>query len=432
METISVQKQVPVVGEYDVVVCGGGPSGIMAATAAARSGAKVALIERYGFLGGMATAGLVNPISVFRYNGELVVGGIPWELVMRMEAKGDAQVEYPLGNISYKTEAFKLEAQRMVLEAGAELYLHAFISGCQKDENNRITHVIYETKSGSRALKGEYFIDCTGDGDLCEMAGVPMQKHEGPLQPASMCFRLGGVETDKLDRIHHSQQGLNYHMEDLRDKLHALAETEEIPNFGGPWMCWMMVDGEVVVNCTRIQANMVDEREQTRAECQLREDVHRMVKLFRENYEPLRNCYLIETSAQAGVRETRHILGAHILTGQEYVTAYEFEDAIGRGCHPIDIHASGTTEQRCSFLEKPAYIPYRSLYAADFPNLLVGGRCFSADREASASVRVMASVMGLGQAAGLAAAMCVKSGAGVNEVDVQALRETLRAWGAKV
>lgn len=429
---ISVQKDIPVIAAYDVVVCGGGPGGMMAAVAAARGGAKVALIERYGFLGGMDTAGFVSPLSVFRYNDQLVVGGIPWEFVGRMEKSGGAQVEYPLGNISYRTESFKLEAQRMLLEAGVEIYFHAWLSGCKQDADGRLTHVIMESKSGTQAVAGKCFVDGTGDGDLCHMAGMPMQHFDAPLQPASMCFLLGGVEAEKVEKIHHSQQGVNYHNEPMQKRLREIAEEENVPNFGGPWFCWVLENNMLMVNATRIQANMIDEREQTRAECALREDVHTLVDILRRHFEPFKNAFLIATAPQAGVRETRHILGEHVLTGQEYASSFEFEDAIGRGAHPIDIHDAVSTNQRCQFLKEAAYIPYRSLYHKDFPNLLVASRCLSADREASASARVMASVMGIGQAAGLAAAMAAAKNCSVKDVDIQALREKLRQWGAQI
>lgn len=432
MLSINIQKSIPVVGSYDVVVCGGGPGGMIAAVAAARSGARVALIERYGFLGGMATAGFVSPLSVFRYNDQLVIGGIPWEFICRMELSGGAHVEYPLGNISYRTESFKLEAQRMLLEAGVELYFHAWLSGCEQHADGTISHIIIESKSGTQAIEGKCFVDGTGDGDLCHMAGMPMQHFDTPLQPASMCFLLGGVEVERVEKIHHSQQGINYHNEPMQKRLREIAQTENVPNFGGPWFCWVLENNMLMVNATRIQANMVDEREQTRAECALREDVHTLVDILRRHFEPFKNAFLIATAPQAGVRETRHILGAHVLTGQEYASSLEFEDAIGRGAHPIDIHDASTTNQRCQFLQKAAYIPYRSLYNARYPNLLVASRCLSADREASASARVMASVMGVGQAAGLAAAMAAQTGVSVADVNTQTLRETLRHWGARI
>lgn len=431
MEAISIARQVPVIGEYDVVVCGGGPSGFVGAVAAARSGARVALIERYGFLGGMATASLVAPISEFCYNGELVVGGIPWEFARRLEGMGGATIEYPLGSVCFDPEAYKLLAQRMALEAGVELYLHAYLSGCRMD-GRRVTHAVFEGKGGARALAGRYFIDSTGDGDLALMAGVPMQVFPAPSQPASLCFCLGGVDAGAIPKTRHEQQGVNYHIEPLRDALTPLAQSGALPKFGGPWMCWMLAPDRVLVNMTRAEGDMADERDQTRVECLLREDALKLVAALRERFEAFRNARILYTAAQTGVRETRHILGVHVLTGAEYLAAVRFPDAIGRGAHPIDIHSASGGGQRCEFLKEAAYIPYRSLIARDFPNLIVPGRSFSADREASASARVQASMMGLGQAAGFAAAQCAGAGRSVQDADIAALRRALTEVGANI
>ncbi len=432
MDFVSVCKTAAVTGAYDLVVCGGGPSGFIGAIAAARQGAKVALIERYGFLGGMATAGLVAPISEFRYNGELVVGGIPWQFATRLEAMGGATIEYPLGSICFDPEAYKLLAQRMALEAGVELYLHAFLSDCRM-EGNRITHAIFEGKGGAQALAGRYFMDSTGDGDLALMAGVPMQTFPAPPQPASLCFCLGGVDVASVPKTRHEQQGVNYHIEPLRDVLLPLTESGLLPKFGGPWMCRMVSADRVLVNMTRAEGDMSDERTQTRLECQLREDAVRLVDALREHGgDAFRHARILYTATQVGVRETRHIHGAHVLTGAEYLAATHFPDAIGRGAHPIDIHASSGGGQRCEFLKEAAYIPYRSLIAEHFPNLIVPGRCFSADREASASARVQASMMGMGQAAGFAVAQCIASGRDLQQVDTDALRSALIAEGANI
>ena len=136
--TITQTRNVPLCGDYDVVVCGGGPSGVMAAIAAARGGARTAIVERYGFFGGMATAGLVAPISVFNYNGRRIIDGLPWEFVSRMAEVGGAEEEKPLGNITFAPEIYKLTAQRMLLEAGVKLYLHSYITDCIKDSGNII------------------------------------------------------------------------------------------------------------------------------------------------------------------------------------------------------------------------------------------------------------------------------------------------------
>lgn len=431
MKNIIQTRTIPVTASYDVVVCGGGPGGWVAAVAAARSGAKTALIERYGFVGGMATAAFVVPISVFTYNEKLVVGGIPWEFVQRMVEADGAEIEHPLGNVSFAPEIYKIVAQRMLLESGVNLHLHTYITGCMK-QDGKITHVIVDTKSGPQAIEAKYFIDSTGDGDLCAMADVPMQTLTLPMQPPSLCFCLGGVDTEHLEGIHHEKQGVNYHNLRIQKILHELAGTEDVPMFGGPWFCSIHRPGLVMVNMTRTQANMLDPAQATQAECLLRENVHRFVRLLKENIPEFKNAFLVSTATQAGVRETRHIKGIHVLTGEEYVNAVHFEDSIGRGSHPVDIHAANSTEQECRFLKEAAYIPYRSLIVEGFDNLLVAGRCFSGDQVSSASVRVQAPIMGLGQAAGCAAAKCCEKGIPVQDIDIADLQNTLRQWGAVI
>lgn len=431
MDFITQTKQVPVVGAYDVVVCGGGPAGLIAAIAAARGGARTALVERYGFLGGMATAGLVAPISVFNYNGRRIIDGIPWEFVERLAEIGGAEEEKPLGNITFSPEKYKIVAQRMLLEAGVTLYFHSYLTGCRTEEG-RITHIVVENKNGAEAIAARYFIDATGDADLAHQAGVPMQPAGATLQPASLIFMLGGVDTDALPMLRHSQQGVNYHDLAIRETLERLRQTQEVPLFGGPWYCGVLSKGVVLLNMTRTQVDMADNREATAAECLLREHVQVFTELLRQHVPAFRNATLLATATQTGVRETRRIKGFHTLTGEEYLHAVDFPDAISRGCHPVDIHAASSTQQRCEFLKEAAFIPYRTLIAPDFPNLLVAGRSFSADAVASASVRVQASVMGLGQAAGAAAAQCVRTGVDVAEVDVEQLRKTLIEYGANL
>lgn len=161
-----------------------------------------------------------------------------------------------------------------------------------------------------------------------------------------------------------------------------------------------MHKGSVAVNITRRAADATDNRNFSAAECQLREDIFTFTRILKENFAEFADCYVSSTAPQAGVRESRRICGVHTVTADEYVNAYRYEDSISRGIHPIDIHASKGTHQTRIDLDKPAYVPYRALIAPNYPNLLVAGRCLSADRQALASLRVMASCMGTGQAAG--------------------------------
>ncbi len=433
MDVISLSKEVPVVGSYDVVVCGGGPAGFIAAIAAAREGAKTALIERYGFLGGMATAGYVTPISVFSYNGKRNIGGIPWEFVKELESMGGAFIEEPLNNIAFDVEKYKLCAQRMVLESGISLYTNSYISGC-KTENGYIDAVIIENKNGSEAIKGKIFIDATGDGDLASMAGVPMMTYEGGnLQPASMCFMLSGVDTESdavSSSMHHNLQGVNCHCLSAREKLIALSKQIDMPSFGGPWFCTSLHSGSVYVNMTRIETTACDNRDFARAECVLRENVYALANILKENLPEFKNSYVSSIAIQAGPRETRHIKGVHTITSGEYLSAYHYEDSISRCAHPIDIHAAEGESQRCSFLDKAAYVPYRSLIASGFPNIIVAGRILSADKEAFASLRVQASCMGMGQAAGVAAFQAINEEKSVTDISISTLVERLKTVGA--
>ena len=435
MKTLTLTKQVNVVGSYDVVVCGGGPAGVFAALAAAKGGAKVAIVEQYGFLGGMATAGLVMPLSVFTYNNERVIGGLPWEFLERLEAMGGGYIEKPLGNVAFDPELYKLCMQRMVLEAGIDLYMHSYLSGIVM-EQNRVQSVVVENKNGTEALEAKFVIDCTGDADVAAFAGVEMQPQNGePLQPLSTYFILAGVDTESAvvnEAMHHNKQGVNCHCLPIREYLLEHAEQLNIPEFGGPWFCTTLHPGCVAVNMTRTAGDACDNRDYTAAECRLREDVYHMADVLRTNFKEFENCYVASVATQAGIRETRRIKGVHTMTAEEYISGYRYEDSISRGAHPIDIHATNGSSQVTHFLEQAAYVPYRALIAEGYPNLFVAGRALSADRKAFASMRVQASCMGTGQAAGVAAALCVAAGCDVAEVDIAKLKSELRALGANI
>lgn len=433
MSQLAFNKSANIAGSYDVVVCGGGPAGFVAAIAAARSGARTALVEQYGFLGGMATAGIVAPLSVFTYNGKKVIGGIPWEFCERLQEMGGGLIERPLGNVAFEPELYKLCCQRMVLEAGVELYMHSYLCGCQT-EKGRIDAIFIDNKNGTEALKAKVFIDCTGDADLAWFAGVPMQPGEGrPLQPLSTYFVLSGVDTSTprmQQAMHHNRQGVNCHCEEIREELLKHREEWGVPEFGGPWFCTTLQPGVVTVNMTRTAGDATDNRDYTRAECELREQAFRMAGVLRDHFDEFRNSYVSAVAVQAGIRETRRIVGAHTISAEEYVSAFRYPDSISRGAHPIDIHVAHGASQNITFLKSPAYVPYRALYSPGFCNLLTAGRCISADKTAFASLRVQASCMGTGQAAGVAAAMAAAAGSTVDGIDINALQTRLRELGA--
>ncbi|MBQ8894337.1 MAG: FAD-dependent oxidoreductase [Clostridia bacterium] len=424
MNTLNINKQADIIGNYQVTVCGGGPSGFIAAIAAARCGASVALIERYGYLGGMATAGMVAPISEFMHEGELISSGIPLEFVKRIDG---GKMCSPRGNFVFHPEEYKIAAQRMVFEAGVDLYLHAYVTDCVMDDG-KITHIVFESKSGTQAIATDYVIDATGDGDIAYKAGVPMQNYNTPLQPATMYFALNKVDTSGFKGYYPGQKHSS--IPEIREMLSKLCP--DAPQMGGPWCFAGMGEGTAIINMSRTALDWLDEKAATKAECKLREDIKTIVHLLKTHIPAFKNAELLMSAPQVGIRETRHIKGTHILTGDEYVNAVHFEDSVARCSHPIDIHSTNDNTQTVTPLKQAAYLPYRSIIADGYNNLLVPSRCFSADREAFASARVQVGVMGLGQAAGVAAAQCAEKHLSVHNADIKKLRKVLADWGMKI
>lgn len=432
MTALSVQKKVPVVGAYDVVVCGGGPAGWVAAVAAARAGKRTALVERFGFLGGAATAGYVVPISGCFFNGERVVGGIAWEFIERLVKADAALVELPKGHVSFDPEFYKLFAWRMITEAGVDVYSNARLTGCQTD-GRRVTHALIESKNGAEALAADFFIDATGDADLCRFAGADMLPAEGELQPMSLCFLLGGADlnSDLLKNcIHHNGVGQSQSLnETLHSALLSLGGRENVPQFGGPWFNVVLRGDLLAVNITRAAADAADRQSLTQAEARMREDAFRLVEILRARYPAFARCYIAATAAQGGVRETRRIRALHTLTGDALLRAERFPDAIARCAHPMDIHSARDNAQTLRHLPASGFIPYRALVVPSRDNLLAAGRCIASDRAAYASIRVQATMMAVGEAAGTASALC-KAGASLALLDTGALQAALRAQNA--
>lgn len=432
MQTIRMQKEIPIIASYHTVVCGGGAAGWAAAVASARQGKKTALIEKFSFLGGTATAGLVVPLSGCYHKEKRVVGGICWEFIKEMEKMGAAQIELPKGHVSFDPEVYKLISWRMVKDAGVDIYSNAYLSGFEKD-GRRLTHVFIESKNGTEAIAGEVFIDATGDADLCHMAGVTMLPVEKELQPMSMCFVLGNVDvtTDLLkNNIHHDGKNCKQSVHTgLHQYLEEIAETEYVPQFGGPWVNTTMGEGLIAVNITRTAGNGADRESLTQSEEKMREAAFRLVELLKKRYPEFKNCRIVANAVQAGIRETRHIRGLYTACGEEMLANTVYPDSIACCAHPMDIHSATDNSQTLKHLPVPGHIPYRALVPQEYDNLLAAGRCISADRSSYASIRVQATVMAIGEAAGIAAVLCDKSTA-AKDINISELHQNLRAANA--
>lgn len=432
MSSIKLTKSINITDTYDTVVCGGGPAGWVAAVSAARSGQKTALIERYGFLGGTASGGLVFPISGFFFKGQQVVGGIAWEFVKELEALGAAKVEYPKGNISVHPEYYKLVAEKLVLESGVHLYTNSYVSDCVV-ENGKITHVIFESKNGTEALAAKCFIDATGDADLAYMAGVPMLEKPAGLQPVSLCFTLTNVNTDTellRDYIHHDGGAKKSSCaKEVRDFLLEQAALESIPQFGGPWFNALVKGNSLAVNITRAEVDATDRKAFTEAEYQLRQDMFTLVEALRNRYDEFKSCEIVTSGVNAGIRETRNIKGVYTMNLNDFASGKIFDCPVAHCAHPMDIHAAKGAGQSLTSINTDCYVPYEATVTNEIENLIVAGRSISAEREPFASVRVQATVMSIGECAGLAAKLYCDTGLPVAELPKNKLKTLIDKCG---
>ena len=443
-------RDVPVVRDVDVIVAGGGPTGIAAALAAARNGASTLLVEQQGYLGG----NLVMWLPLFTFmdvQGNQIIKGIPQEFIDRLTARGGSSPHYPSILFNSYTivdvEALKLVAQKMLLEAGVEILLHTFVAGLVVQDSH-IDALVVESKSGRQALAGRVFIDCTGDGDVAAAAGAPWEKGDqaGRLQPPTLMFTLQGVDTEAIRdalvtrpdeygsfALSAEQMASNQHFITTgMEHITALARERgewDVPRWR---VCFIstLQENEVAVNMTRVlDVDATDVDDLTRGELTARAQIEQVVNLLRKYVPGFAGAQLKVTAPVLGIRETRRILGDYVLTGEDVLQGRRFSDEVLLGGYHVDIHSptDGTTT---NLLPAGAYgIPYRCLLPRGVDNLLVGGRCISATHEGQAATRVMITCMATGEAAGLAAAMSVELDKGPRELDVQDLRSSLQAQG---
>ncbi|NLA52648.1 MAG: FAD-dependent oxidoreductase, partial [Alcaligenaceae bacterium] len=372
MEHIEFAQTVPVVAEADVLVCGGGPTGIAAALAAARLGCRTALVERYGTLGGMATVGLVGPLSNYNANGVRILGGIPEEFIDDLEELGGAIPHLPGGYVPFEAEMLKILAPRKLKTAGVQLMLHSTVVDAVRDQA-RLTHVVISNKAGFRGVRARVVIDCTGDADVAFRAGAPYEQSPiDRMQPMTMMFVLGNVDTESLGGLLMKPGGTPTTHPAIRERLAAAVERGELPPFGGPWIQWgsTMRPGYVSINMTRMRGDATDPDTLTEAELRLREDAWQFFSFLRREIPEFSKAVLVNTGFQVGIRETRRIVGEYQLTKEDVLNPKDFPDTICLGSHPIDVHHSEGTGQSLMWLKRPYRIPYRCLLPKGISNLL--------------------------------------------------------------
>jgi hypothetical protein len=442
-------RQVEVIDEVEVLVVGGGPAGVCAAVGAARAGARTFLVENHGFLGGMWTAGMV--LTLAGYNSWLrpyrrCVAGVPGEWLARAAALGGAE-DHAGWVLNSDPEVMKLVADALLLETGVTRLYHTR-AAAPIMAGSAVTGACIENSDGRRAILARVTVDCTGNGDLLARSGAPYDK-SAKLQPMTLPFRMGGVTPNS--RVDLTQPALipigpeavllqepllSEYASVRRDvacdraAMQRAREQGRLPGFGGPWFGGLERD-VVWVNATRISGDASVAAELTRAEIQGRRDAFALAGYFREHLPGFERARLVQTSTQIGIRETRRLIGEHVLTADEIRANSPCADSIAVGCWPIDVHpAEREVGVHAMYVPRPYGIPYRCLLPRRVEGLLAAGRCLSATREALGSVRVGATCAATGQAAGVAAALAARGNGQPRAVDCGQLKRTLAAQGA--
>jgi ribulose 1,5-bisphosphate synthetase/thiazole synthase len=415
----------------DVLVVGSGSAGATAAITAARQGVSVALVERYGFMGGISTQVLDTFYGFYTPGSEVkkVVGGVPDLVIDELMRQKKALLRpntYGAGQgITYDPEALKVIWETLALQAGVKLLYHTFVVDVVKDQE-KIRGVIAVGKSGFVKLSAKVIIDASGDADVAAKAGVPFESiKDGPVQSLTTTFKLINVNVDAAKKV-------------KKDQLHelmaeAISEGYALPRKEGSVHITPM-QGVMVTNMTRVgDVNALEPLELTAAEIEGRRQGMEYTRFLIDKVPGYEHAELGGFSHQIGVRETRRIFGEYRLNKQDVVSARKFEDAIAKCGAPIEDHHAGSDTVWQYLPDGETYdIPYRSLVPQKVDGLLVAGRCLSADHDAHASVRSMGQCMAMGQAVGVAAALAVNKNVVPREVSRETLRDNLRHIGAVI
>lgn len=435
-------RAVPVLSAHDVVVLGGGPAGLAAAVSAARGGADVLLVERYGFLGGMGTAGGVTNFAglygLVHGATRQVVHGVADELLERIDGlDGLNAPQHGLqGRItvrSYDVSAYKCAADDLLLSAGGKLLFHTVAVGVAM-EGDAVTALIVETKSGRRALQARLFIDASGDADLAAFAGVPFETGDGAgggLYPTTM-FRVGNVDAARALATIGEFKAIDRLMSEAArtgryrfPREGAIVRPQKNPT---EWR----VNVTQIRNAAGRAMDATDALQLSAGEIEGRRQVMEYFRFLKTEVPGFENATLVEIAPQVGVRETRRIAGRYRLTGEDILGCADFDDSIGVNAWPMEMHVEGRVEWRFFPEGSRGYnqLPYRMLVPNGVENLLVAGRCASMTHEGQSAARASGACFAMGQAAGTAAALALSSASALADVNAAALQRRLTENGA--
>ena len=399
-------KEIPIIHSSDVVVLGGGPAGVSAAISAAKIGVSVTLIERYGYLGGQATGGLVIVLCGLTDGKNPVIKGLCQEIIDQLKAQKAAKWLGP--DVVFDPETLKYRLDCYILRYNGKTFFHSF--ACSMIiEDNMVKYVIIESKSGRNAIAGKIFIDATGDGDTAKWCDVPYEKvDKEKLLPVTLTFRVGNVDIEKARRF------IEENPVEYSKVIHSYSQ-EYLDLTPGGWT-GTLNKSEVWFDVIHIKnVDATDLEDLTYAEMKGREMVRKVMEVYR-NIPGFEDANLVDTAPQIGCRESRRIVGEYYLEKKDL--NIEFEDSIARA--------------RNIFSEpgKSISIPFRCLIPLKMDNLLYAGRCISVSHEMLDLVREIPCCMATGQSAGTAAGLAVKHRINPRDVNVKELQENLSAQKA--
>jgi hypothetical protein len=431
-------RHTPVLGEYEVVVLGGGPVGVTAAAAAARAGRSTLLVERYGYFGGSGTAGGLSTFCGMHANvhgqHRQVVHGLAAEIQDRIAGLDGLNTPHlsfadRILAQAYDISAYKIALDDLLVDSGVTILLHALAVGTVLRDERTVQALLVESKSGRGAVLGRVFIDCSGDGDLAAWAGAPYEKSDELLYP-SLMFRINGVDAESAraaaptlpQLMDEAEAAGRYRFprkrpitRPQRNPLEWRANLTQISNPDGS-----AVDG-------------TDVHQLSHGELQGRRQVRDTFPFFQEFVPGFERSYVVDIAPSLGIRETRRIVGPYQLTQDDILDCADFEDTIGVNGWPVEAHVAGDVEIRWPRGDNPRgfnQLPFRTLVPLQLENVYVAGRCASMTHEGQSSARVSGPCFVMGQAAGTAADLALATGVSCGDVDVAELQRRLEEAGA--
>lgn len=424
--------------KYDIIVAGAGIAGISAAVKAARLGASVLLIEHYGFVGGMSTAGMVSPFMKHKVNDEILVRGIFEELENEMiDRKG-------MIDNGFYASSFRASAFELLKNANSTILLNAQINEVIRIGNS-IKSIKVIANEEELTIDADVFIDTTGDAQLVYLGNFTWVKGDertGKLQALTLFFRMANIDVKAV--ADYARQ----HKEDFFDWMEydfdfnriisiagffsfvkrAIAEKRLPEEIQYIFFTTLPDSGEGSFNTSNILGiDGSTSEDLTKAELIGRNQVYQIVKLLLEEIPGFEKAILLETAVQVGVRETRRAIGDYIVTGDDIKYAHKFDDAIARGCYGIDIHGQKDEQSRMEHLPEGDFyeIPLRALIVKDAENLLVAGRCISSTREGHSALRIQPTSAATGEACGALAALAVKYKKQIRDVSFKEVQKLI-------